>query len=414
MFKYIINTIIIINNILFTSYTFVKYKMGLISYIDMIKEFCNELSKINIIYAKMLQWDIFKNILPTNDEIQDYFTWFNSNVPYTEKDINYEILNSINLYVKNTNQTLVFENNIRPINSGTVALVFKAKLNGNKVAIKILRKDIHKHIEEGITSIISIITVCSFLISIFQSVNSSSLLNIIKSNTKLLLEQTNLKDEISNNEKFQTTSKKYDIIIPKIYTEFNTISNEFIVMDFLDGISPSVNEPIFLKYSNSLARFMIESYLIHKFIHSDLHSGNIICLENGIGIIDFGLVISITEKEAEYISDFIFSIKNTNFKRLVKSLAKIVFDDDNIMIKKFTDLCFTSNKLAPLRDNFRTFDSKLILEALQICNSIQINNNHKGVKLLLSIVSCLSIIDMTNHRRLPITDHLDKILFTSN
>ena len=96
MFKYIINTIIIINNILFTSYTFVKYKMGLISYIDMIKEFCNELSKINIIYAKMLQWDIFKNMLPTTDEIQDYFTWFNSNVPYTENDINYEIQNSIN------------------------------------------------------------------------------------------------------------------------------------------------------------------------------------------------------------------------------------------------------------------------------------------------------------------------------
>lgn len=362
----------------------------------------------------MLQWDIFKNILPSNNEIQHYFTWFNSNVPYTEKDINYEILNNINLYVKNTNQTLVFENNFRPINSGTVALVFKAKLNGNMVAIKILRKDIHKYIEEGINSIITIITVSSFVISLFYNVNSSSLLNVIKVNTKLLLEQTNLKDEILYNEKFQTISKSYKIIIPKIYTEFNSISNEIIVMDFLDGIPPSVNENKFLKHATSLSRFMIDSYLIHKLIHSDLHTGNIICLENGIGIIDFGLVITITEKEAEYISDFIFSIKNKNFKRLVKSLAKIVFGDDIIMIKKFTELCFTSNKLAPLRDNFRTFNSKLILETLEIFNLIQINNDNKGVKLLLSLVSCFSIIDICNHKNVPLTEHLDEVLFKIN
>jgi len=405
---------IILNNIIWGSYTFIKYKIGLISYIDLIKEVCTKLSKINIIYAKMLQWDIFKNILPSNNEIQDYFTWFNSNVPYTEKDINYEILNNINLYVKNTNQTLVFENNFRPINSGTVALVFKAKLNGNMVAIKILRKDIHKYIEEGINSIVTIITVFSFFISLFYNVNSSSLLNVIKVNTKLLLEQTNLKDEILYNEKFQKISKSYKIIIPKIYTEFNSISNEIIVMDFLDGIPPSVNENNFLKHATSLSRFMIDSYLIHKLIHSDLHTGNIICLENGIGIIDFGLVISITEKEADYISDFIFSIKNKNFKRLVKSLAKIVFGDDIIMIKKFTELCFTSNKLAPLRDNFRTFNSGLILETLEIFNLIQINNNHKGVKLLLSLVSCFSIIDICNHKNIPLSEHLDEVLFKMN
>jgi predicted unusual protein kinase regulating ubiquinone biosynthesis (AarF/ABC1/UbiB family) len=411
MFNYIINTIILINNMLWISFIFIKYKIGIISYIDMIKEVCTNLSKINIIYAKMLQWDIFKNILPSNNEIQDYFTWFNSNVPYTEKDINYEILNNLNLYVKNTNQTLVFENNFRPINSGTVALVFKAKLNEKPVAIKILRKNINKQIEEGIKSITAIIKVFSFFISLFYNINSSSLINVINMNIKILLEQTNLEIEILNNEKFQAISKSYDIIIPNVYKEFNLISNEIIIMDFLDGISPSINEDRFLKHSKGLSKFMIESYLIHKFIHSDLHTGNIICLENGIGIIDFGLVITITEKEAEYISDFIFSIKNKNFKRLVKSLAKIVFGDDIIMNKKFTELCFISNKLAPLRDNFKTFNSKLILETLEIFKFIQINNNHKGVKLLLSLVSCFSIIDICNEKNLPLIDHLDEVLF---
>ena len=411
MFKNIISTM---NYIVVGTVNIVKYNLGIISYTDIIKEACNELSKINIIYAKILQWDIFKSILPTNNEIQDYFTWFNSNVPYTENDINYDILNNIILYIKNTNQTLVFENNFKPINSGTVALVFKAKLNGNPVAIKILRKNIHKHIEEGINTVSSIIKVSSFLISFIYTINSLAIMNIINVNTKTLLEQTNLSIEILNNEKFQTISKQYNIIIPSVYKEFNLISNEIIVMDFLEGISPSANTDNFSKYSEMFTRFMIETYTHYKFVHADLHTGNVICLENGIGIIDFGLVITLTDKEAEHISDFLFSIKNKNYKRLVKSLANLVFQDDKILRDNFIDLCNTSDKLEALRDNFTTFDSKLILDALQLINSVQINENNKSVKILLSLVSCFSIINLTNLKKLSLVDHLENTIFNFN
>ena len=413
MFKNIISTM---NYIVVGTVNIVKYKLGLISYTDIIKEACNELSKINIIYAKILQWDIFKSILPTNNEIQDYFTWFNSNVPYTENDINYDILNNIILYIKNTNQTLVFENNFKPINSGTVALVFKAKLNGKPVAIKILRKNIHKHIEEGINTVSSIIKVSSFLISFIYTINSLAIMNIINVNTKTLLEQTNLSIEILNNEKFQTISKQYNIIIPSVYKEFNLISNEIIVMDFLEGISPSANTDNFSKYSEMFTRFMIETYTHYKFVHADLHTGNVICLENekGIGVIDFGLVITLTDKEAEYISDFLFSIKNKNYNRLVKSLSKLVFDDDKILRDKFIDLCNTSDKLQTLRDNFTTFDSKLILDALQLINSVKINENNRSVKILLSLVSCFSIINLTNYQNLSLVDHLENTIFKFN
>ena len=65
MFKNIISTM---NYIVVGTVNIVKYKLGIISYTDIIKEACNELSKINIIYAKILQWDIFKSILTTNNE----------------------------------------------------------------------------------------------------------------------------------------------------------------------------------------------------------------------------------------------------------------------------------------------------------------------------------------------------------
>ena len=408
MFKNIISTM---NYIVVGTVNIVKYNLGIISYTDIIKEACNELSKINIIYAKILQWDIFKSILPTNNEIQDYFTWFNSNVPYTENDINYDILNNIILYIKNTNQTLVFENNFKPINSGTVALVFKAKLNGNPVAIKILRKNINKRLEESINSMTSIMRVVTYLLSFYYTFNSSAMINMLKINTSLLLEQTNLSVEILNNEKFQITSKSYNITIPSVYKEFNLISNEIIVMDFLEGVSPSTNIDKFLKYSSNLSRFMIESYIHHKFIHADLHSGNIICLENGIGIIDFGLAINITDKEAEPISDFLFSVKNKNYKRLVKSLGNLIFNGDKIMVAEFVDLCNACDALKPLREDFTTFDSKVILETLKVFNSISINENNKSVKLLLSLISCFSIIDLSNNKNNSVIQQLEDTLF---
>ena len=121
MIQNIINTI---NIFLYFLFIFIKYKFGFISYNDSVKNMSNELSKINIVYAKILQWDILKNVSTSDDDLQSYFTFFNSNVPYTTNDIDYETLYKLNTYVKETKQDLIIENNYSPTNSGTVALVY--------------------------------------------------------------------------------------------------------------------------------------------------------------------------------------------------------------------------------------------------------------------------------------------------
>ena len=91
-----------------------------------------------------------------------------------------------------------------------------------------------------------------------------------------------------------------------------------------------------------------------------------------------------------------------------------MFDDDKILRDKFIDLCNTSDKLQTLRDNFTTFDSKLILDALQLINSVKINENNRSVKILLSLVSCFSIINLTNYQNLSLVDHLENTIFKFN
>jgi hypothetical protein len=81
------------------------------------------------------------------------------------------------------------------------------------------------------------------------------------------------------------------------------------------------------------------------------------------------------------------------------------------MVSEFIDLCNACDALKPLRDDFTTFDSKVILETLKVFNSISINENNKSVKLLLSLVSCFSIIDLSNKKNNSVMQQLEDTLF---
>lgn len=408
MIEEIMNTIYIAT---YLSFIYIKYSVGIISYNDLVKIACNEVSQINILFAKMLQWDIFKSISTSNDELQIFFTHFNSNVPYTTNDIDYETLDSITNYAQNTQQVLMFENNSAPINSGTVALIYKASLNGKPVIIKMLRKNIHTNIKNGIHNIITLVKFYNFICSFFYQTNPS-VLNTIKTNTSLLLEQTNLQQEIRNNELFQINVQRYsNIIVPRVYTEFSDINNNVIIMDFIEGgtLADAKKKDIdgFEQIAKKLRQFIIESYLLYKVVHADLHTGNIICKDDKIALIDFGLVIKLSDKQSEYISDIMLSIRNKSYKRVVKSLGKLICNGDNNLFTQFIHLCDTSERLTALRENFQSFNSKIIMEeAMEIMNSMTIDTNNECVKILLSLVSCFSVIDLCHIHDRPLGDAL--------
>jgi predicted unusual protein kinase regulating ubiquinone biosynthesis (AarF/ABC1/UbiB family) len=60
------------------------------------------------------------------------------------------INNAVEYASTSCNDKLVIENNYIPINSGSVALVYKACLNDKPVVVKVLRHNIKKNIEEDI------------------------------------------------------------------------------------------------------------------------------------------------------------------------------------------------------------------------------------------------------------------------
>lgn len=185
---------------------YAMYFVGYLDYIHFIKSIATHLAEINIFYVKFFQWFAFSiGHKLKNKQIYDFFINFKDNVTYTEKDIDYE---SIHQLAKNA---ITFDN-MTPINSGSIALVFKASLNDKPVAVKLLRKNIEQQINELFEQVHMIIKIMHFL-----GVKSCNHLDkLLEDNKPTITEQCDFLKEVDNIElfyqKFKTT--KY-VIIPK-------------------------------------------------------------------------------------------------------------------------------------------------------------------------------------------------------
>ena len=139
-----------ISNIIYFFYVIIKNYIGLIfriqNYDQTIILILKELGQINVTFAKIFQWSFMdenKSNKYITTVIYQYLYNYTNNTPYNSQDIDYKSILSIYKIAKENND-IFYIDNIEPINSGTISLVFKAKLNDKDVVIKLLRKDIKK------------------------------------------------------------------------------------------------------------------------------------------------------------------------------------------------------------------------------------------------------------------------------
>ncbi len=317
------------------SYFYLLYKLNFISFHNFVKFTCIKLTKLSYYYIKIFQWQMQDKYLIDN-ELDDFFRQFTNNVPYNNTQINYQLLQDIITF---SNDQLTIHNDLQPINSGTIALVWKGTYNGQQVAIKIIRDGVENEIKQCIQ-------ISCFFIYIFNLLvnfnNNNSYTFFIKENESNLLEQCNFNIEAQNIETFYNLySNSSSIVIPKVYKEFTKFNSQVIVMDFIDGFSAdkltNENKPKFASIYNF---FYNDSIFVKNICHSDLHIGNIVFIEdidlNGItnykiGIYDFGLIYKLTKQESKKLFKILTMLNNNNRKGIIETLVdfSLITDDTN-------------------------------------------------------------------------------------
>ena len=335
--NYLKRTIKITNIILSTSYHILKYKLHLTTYTDVVITVCDSLVKHSYIFIKIIQWgiqDMYDDFyINNNKKLIQYLNTFSNNVPYTPLELKKSIscINNAIEYALTRNDELIIENNFIPVNSGSVALVFKARLNNKPVIIKILRHNIKNIIKEDICVLLHFFDNL-FIKKIIYYYIKINFKIFIQYNYDNFLYQCDFSHETNCALLFKNNLKnKKNIIIPHVYKHFTDAFHELIVMDYIDGpIAKNVPlTQINNHFVETLSSFYFESLFLYQILHGDFHLGNIIIINDGtIGIIDFGITYTISNEVSNYLFDiFILNLNKTHapyFNKIINNLIKLI------------------------------------------------------------------------------------------
>lgn len=393
-----------------TSYYIIKYKLRLSTFNDTVINICNSLADKNYLFTKVIQWGIQEvynqHNIQHNDELQNYFKKFSSNVPYSVCELQYStsVLNNAVEYAKSKNEEMVIENDFKPINSGTVALVFKGKLNSVPIIIKILRSNIEDRIHKDIYEIVHFID-NAFINKIIKFYNIKlNFKNFFVNNYELLLKQCDFNQEADNCLLFEKNLKnKNNIVIPHVYKHFTDFSNKLIVMDYIYGqVAKDVSIEDFKKCAITLQTFFFESLFMYNILHGDFHLGNIILINNNdmnnIGIIDFGIVYKLSQKVSNDLFNIFFASIDVNkidtlLKLIIRmicpakgeheAILNVLKHDKDILILQKSD--FSANVLLACLKKITSFEN-ITLDS-NICN------------LFFCVMSALQTIEYVNDNK---------------
>ena len=223
-----------------------------------------------------------------------------------------------------------------PIGTASIGVVYKATLkSGERVVVKVRRPGIEKILKTDFE-------IVRFIVAQIEKVSADvrylGLSRVINDFFKATSNELNFLTEAKNGQRLKSNLDLIDaekiLVIPKVYSEYTSPS--VLVMDFLDG--KPFNEvrnlaelgPVMeAKLIRSVEMFA-QTLLKDGFFHADLHGGNFFILPSQqIGIIDFGLMGTLTKKNRSNLIAVLYAVLTHNYDNLVYEFLEVA-DYDSI------------------------------------------------------------------------------------
>lgn len=210
-----------------------------------------------------------------------------------------------------------------PIGVASIGLVYKAKLlTGESVVVKVRRPNIRKTLLRDFELIAYIVLQIE---KVSEDIKFLGLSKAIDDFFKSIQLELNFLIEANNSDKIKENISKIDsdkiFIIPRIHRDY--CSEKILVMEFLDGTPfneiKEINQyPALEANLQKGIRLFLHNMLADGLFHADLHGGNFFRMENNhIGLIDFGLVGSLSKKNRTSLIAILYALTTNNYENLV-------------------------------------------------------------------------------------------------
>jgi len=216
------------------------------------------------------------------------------------------------------------------IGTASIGVVYKAELlNGEKVVVKVRRPGIAKTINTDFEILLFIIKRLEKSSSDIRFLGMSKMINDFFKSTQ---NELNFQVEAQNCERLKKNLSVIDkegfLVVPNVYRELTT--QEVIVLEFMDG--RPFNEfhsleqlgPVVVERLLRSVELFTHTLLADGFFHADLHGGNFFVMpDQRIGIIDFGLMGTLSKKNRANLVAIMYSLITHNFENLVYEFLEV-------------------------------------------------------------------------------------------
>lgn len=292
----------------------------------------DKLAGVNILYVKIFQAVALNNKL-IDEKTNNYLLKYTDNAPYKNEDIDYNTLHKLI-----ADENLHGETELIPINSGMISLVFKflKKETNEEIVIKIKRNNIDQILEEAVDNLLFFV----YLLSYISIIQQYEIPKTVSKNIEIVRNQTDFIQEIENMRIIKNNCKRLNYIeIPAVYKNITEKYKNVIMMQFIKGEKiENLPSEDFYDFSILLHKFVFITLFVNGVTHGDMHSGNILFINNDnnkkIGIIDFGILYKTNKSFNDSIFDFCTEIFTKPSREVaIKVLKNGFFEPHNIVDK---------------------------------------------------------------------------------
>jgi predicted unusual protein kinase regulating ubiquinone biosynthesis (AarF/ABC1/UbiB family) len=326
---------------------------------------------------------------------------FTDKAPYIKEDIDFKSLGELqDLAIKNGASLFI---STTPINSGTLALVFKGELiirnEKRNIAVKVLRCGIRNKIQSALQNIEWLFNILKYV----PYINKLNLHSVIVDVKDELLQQVQFSNEVKNINHVYKITKTYKSIrqpqtIPFLCTE------NCITMDFMPGSNILALD---IKSRESFVETMVMTFIYFTFkkqiFHLDCHPGNVLFNKDDMTIcfLDLGMMMKLTSEEADFFYEIIIAVYNdcTNeecINSFVKCAKNVFINHENI--KETLESIFSRHNLFKQKQiTDITRDIGILLYELDTTKNKLNPTMHK---LLVGFISFLGFCDIMDGNKM--------------
>lgn len=223
-----------------------------------------------------------------------------------------------------------------PVAAGSIGQIHRATLiNGDEVAIKVLRPGIEKIVAQDSALIRGI----AELVAMTEFGRNYDIVNLADDFTKAVKAELDFRQEGSFTEELKQNLSKtrwfdpQQLVIPKVYWEIS--SSKILVLEWLYGqqlLDADLSEPQSLKTTQErrqeitslLLRAFFQQYYIDGFFHADPHPGNIFYLKDGrVALLDCGMIGRLDPRTQQILTEVLLAIVDLDAQRCSQLTVKL-------------------------------------------------------------------------------------------